>query len=725
MIKKKITAIAISAAAAVTPLAQLPVSAEDQLIFPDSYEEQIRLDSIDSDSQPIGTPDVKAPDSPSVYSAYTSGKTLKVMWHPINGVDGYVLYRYMPSTGSYDYFLMNPTDKEFTWDDYSEHCTGYRYYILSYIKNGDENVRSEAVDFTDGITDSPVYTTPDKVNYLKSSKSTKAVRIYWNKLECDGYEAYVLKNGVWTLAGSADGSADNIRIEGLASGTKYRFKIRAYNYDDQRTPIYGEYSKDIILTTKTSAPSPQISAPEKVIYSKSSKSSKAVRIYWNKQDCTGYEAYVLNNGVWTLAGTAGGSADNIRIEGLASGTKYRFRIRAYNRDNAGNMLYGEYSKTIVLTTKPSSQQTAAPAKVYVTKVNRSTKALRPYWNKLDCAGYEVYILKNGVWTLSGTATGAVDNFRIENLSANTSYSLRIRAFNKTANGANVYGDYSDIIKVSTKPVKPSAPVQTSISKINKSYDTARVFWNKVDCDGYEIAMKKDGSWSTVGRAVASSDNFRIANLKEGTQYVFKVRAYRLYEGQKIYGSYSAEKSVVTKSRVQIINGATYIDGILIVNKTYSLPSSYYPGGLTPETSAAFKKLQQAAWNDGISLWNASGFRSYSTQQQLYNNYVARDGKAAADRYSARPGYSEHQSGLALDVNNPSSSFNNTKEAKWLAKNCAKYGFIIRYPQGKENITGFMYESWHIRYVGKSLAQKLMSSGQTLEEYLGITSQYAN
>lgn len=172
------------------------------------------------------------------------------------------------------------------------------------------------------------------------------------------------------------------------------------------------------------------------------------------------------------------------------------------------------------------------------------------------------------------------------------------------------------------------------------------------------------------------------------------------------------------------NGVTYIDGILVVNKTYSLPSNYGKG-LTDEVMNAFQKMKYDAAKKNLNIYISSGFRSYSQQKTLYNNYVARDGKAEADRYSARAGHSEHQSGLAFDVNTISSAFNNTKEAKWLRSNCYKYGFILRYPEGKESITGYMYESWHFRYVGEALATKLYNKGNwlTLEEYFGITSKY--
>lgn len=178
-------------------------------------------------------------------------------------------------------------------------------------------------------------------------------------------------------------------------------------------------------------------------------------------------------------------------------------------------------------------------------------------------------------------------------------------------------------------------------------------------------------------------------------------------------------------KIEVKNGITYVNGILIANKTYSLPADYNPG-LDPNAQAAFYKMQQAAALEGINLYICSGFRSYSYQQQLYNSYVARDGVAAADRYSARPGYSEHQTGLAMDINYAGSWFDTTPEARWLAAHCSDYGFIIRYKPGKESSTGYVAESWHIRYLGDvSLCKSIEASGLSLEEYLGITSKYSD
>lgn len=168
----------------------------------------------------------------------------------------------------------------------------------------------------------------------------------------------------------------------------------------------------------------------------------------------------------------------------------------------------------------------------------------------------------------------------------------------------------------------------------------------------------------------------------------------------------------------------YVNGILVVNKVYALPSTYNPGIISVAQKGA-DAMVAAAKSEGVYLSVISVYRSYSYQSTLYNNYVKRDGQAAADRYSARPGHSEHQTGLAFDFGGSNqaywfeSSFAGTKEGKWLAANAHKYGFILRYPNGKESITGYMFEPWHFRYIGSGESPKVKSSGKTLEEYLGV------
>lgn len=172
----------------------------------------------------------------------------------------------------------------------------------------------------------------------------------------------------------------------------------------------------------------------------------------------------------------------------------------------------------------------------------------------------------------------------------------------------------------------------------------------------------------------------------------------------------------------------------VVSKTRPLePQTYAPSDLVnvsggqqmrQEAATALFKLFAAAKTEGLTLQPDSGYRSYARQQQVYQNEVKTYGQAKADTESAKPGTSEHQTGLAIDVGgggcNIDDCFANTKEGKWVATNAYKYGFIIRYPAGKESVTGYRYEPWHIRYVGVELATEMHKENvQTLEEFFGL------
>lgn len=175
---------------------------------------------------------------------------------------------------------------------------------------------------------------------------------------------------------------------------------------------------------------------------------------------------------------------------------------------------------------------------------------------------------------------------------------------------------------------------------------------------------------------------------------------------------------------------------VIVNKKRPLnPRAYAPGPLRnvgggvqlrSDAATAYQRMSQAAANQGVPLVPVSGYRSYATQNSLYWNYVNMYGQATADTLSARPGYSEHQTGLAVDVGAPGgvcglqSCFGNTPQGKWVAANAHRYGFVVRYPNGYTGTHGYAYEPWHLRYVGTATSTSLKSNGySTLEGYLGL------
>ena len=172
---------------------------------------------------------------------------------------------------------------------------------------------------------------------------------------------------------------------------------------------------------------------------------------------------------------------------------------------------------------------------------------------------------------------------------------------------------------------------------------------------------------------------------------------------------------------------------ILVNKYYYLDENYIPNNLekinnqyaldnmklVKEAKEAFEKLSKDALKEKLNIIAMSAYRSYSYQIDLYNRYAKSDGKEKADTYSGRPGHSEHQTGLAVDVYNkklPYTSFENTKEYEWMMKNAYKYGFILRFPKDKEEETGYHFESWHYRYVGIDIATYIKENNISFEEY---------
>ena len=184
------------------------------------------------------------------------------------------------------------------------------------------------------------------------------------------------------------------------------------------------------------------------------------------------------------------------------------------------------------------------------------------------------------------------------------------------------------------------------------------------------------------------------------------------------------------------------DSLLVVaNKKHRLPVGYEPEDLRQpdvqmlnncylreDCAQALEEMFTGAWNDGIYLVLGSAYRAESLQEQLYNGYVEQYGQEEADTISSRPGYSDHQTGLAVDISDHDAStylteeFESTEEGMWLKEHAHEYGFIMRYPKGKADVTGYAYEPWHFRYVGTQTAAEIYEAGEwyTFEEYFGIS-----
>ncbi len=237
-------------------------------------------------------------------------------------------------------------------------------------------------------------------------------------------------------------------------------------------------------------------------------------------------------------------------------------------------------------------------------------------------------------------------------------------------------------------------------------------------ENYDV--KKEGEYKLT--LTAKGENSAIAK-KEIFLYVLSAPFGK--EGSLNDGTYQTKNGKTLK----IEKGIATVDGILIANKSYSLPKTYPASSLTKEVQDAFDLMKQAAKDAGHTLTVKSGYRSYERQEYLFNNYVKNDGLEDALTYSARPGHSEHQTGLGMDINTASTAESKQPSVKvtldWLNENAYKFGFVLRYPDGKSDITGYIFEPWHYRYVGCDLAEKLYNNGDwiTLEEYFGIDSIY--
>ena len=209
----------------------------------------------------------------------------------------------------------------------------------------------------------------------------------------------------------------------------------------------------------------------------------------------------------------------------------------------------------------------------------------------------------------------------------------------------------------------------------------------------------------------SYSNENISNI---LTYVNSNRDYDYYTNVK--------KTDINKNELLIVNKyhvleSDYIPELVVMDSNYDNKTN---SKLDKNAYEAFKKLSDDARNEGYYIYNNSAYRSYKSQNSIYNYYKNNRGFKYAESIAARPGYSEHQTGLALDVgvrkDRVKGLFEDSREFIWMKENSYKYGFILRYPKGKENITGYRYEAWHYRYVGIEAARYIYENDITFEEY---------
>ena len=315
-------------------------------------------------------------------------------------------------------------------------------------------------------------------------------------------------------------------------------------------------------------------------------------------------------------------------------------------------------------------------------------------------------------------------------------SSRNSASSTSKNGSTLTTTTTTTDAAITTVVTTTAPVTDPVNKSDFKLDKLSVSIMVGEKDmprvlGYpDGTVEADERWSSGNPDIAVVDSKGyITGVAPGTCYVILRSAadstQEVYIKVTVRGEASEDTATPQSNTAEApappvydTEGLTYINGVLLVNKEYGLPASFQPW-LEDVCYEWFNALSTAAAKEGLKIYLSSGYRSYSDQQTLYDNYVKEDGVEKADTNSAKAGHSEHHTGLCIDCNTVDDAFGYTAEAAWLAEHAHEYGFIIRYPLGKEDITGYQYEPWHIRYVGSEVANKMYKTGQCLEEYLGV------
>ena len=260
-------------------------------------------------------------------------------------------------------------------------------------------------------------------------------------------------------------------------------------------------------------------------------------------------------------------------------------------------------------------------------------------------------------------------------------------------------------------------VSITNNKTTKKEDKKEIKYNNKNnkLDQLENIDKKIDYFNKdyIDRYIAYKEKNPDLNIEQVIKNVNMHLDYNYYE--------NTEPSKYINTEKVLVNKHYYLESDYIPDNLENIDTNYSREGmrLVSYAKEAFEELSKQAKKDNMNIIAMSSYRSYEYQTNLYNRYVKEDGKEAADTYSGRPGHSEHQTGLAVDVYNIKetyTNFENTKEYEWMQKHAHEYGFILRFPKGKENETGYQYESWHYRYVGKDIAKYIHENNITLEEY---------
>ncbi len=550
------------------------------------------------------------------------------------------------------------------------------------------------------------------ITNLKVQKSNNnSLTLVWDNNEnVNGYKILRSTSKKGKFSKIVDITENSYINNNLTYGKTYYYKV--ISYDEEKSTTSNIVSKKVV--------------PNKVENLKISSVGKTnIKISWNKVSVTGYEVYrSTNNKKWSKVKTIKKSGTlSFNNTKLKTNKTYYYKVRAYKKIN-GKKVYGSFSDVVSAKTLTKTQ---------INAINDANKYLKIF----NCSKEELLSKLN--------YDSKVESFVINYLNIN----FKNNAYLNLVNYMKLFAFSKEELKkqLINYDMFTLEETEYALEKYNGEYGediSSKESKYKKDLIllGYDI----DYINRIIGEFKLDEIKKYLLNKKYNNLLEFKKSPYFVISNIDRYQNYYNKNKYTTEKVVLYVEigidydfytnmkKANVKDGKLILVNKYNyhdknynanlekLGSGYGNGSLNKEAAEHFRKMVDDAKKDGIKLWSVSAYRSYSTQKIIYNRYVKNDGVKKADTYSARPGHSEHSTGLAVDINTASSSrhFENTKEYAWLKANSYKYGFIERYMKGKQFITGYKFEPWHFRYFGEEVATKLYEMNVTYEEYLIMT-----
>ena len=541
-----------------------------------------------------------------------------------------------------------------------------------------------------------------ELDSIKISNDNNTIVIKWNKT--DSESTYTIsrskkKNGKYKVVKT---TKDNVfKDKKLVYGKTYYYKIKT-------SKITKTVSKKVIPNSVNNL----------II---DSVGKKNIKLTWDKQKVSGYEIYrSTDKKKWAKVGKT--SKISFNNNKLKTNKTYYYKVRSYVKVN-GKKVYSKFSNIVsAQTTKYYKLYSEAidKAKNYIDKYKLSKEEL------LSKLKYNSIIQKYVLDKLN-------INFKENALSLAKKYeSMFSLSKEELIKQLKEYEKFTeDEVKYAINNIKTEYGDEVSSIELKYKKDLSLLGYTDEEIE----KIFEDFSTNEIKKYLLDKKYNNLLGFKSSEYFdIAKIDRYQNYCDKNKY----SENECVLYVEIGLDNDfytnmkkANTSDGkLILVNKYYyisdnynanieKLGSGYGIGSLNKEAAKHFREMVDAAKKDGIKLRSVSAYRSYKTQKSLYKSYVRRDGVKKADTYSARPGHSEHNTGLAVDINTASSSahFEKTKEYKWLIDNSYKYGFALRYLKGKEFITGYKYEPWHFRYFGSEVATSLHELGVTYEEYL--------